>query len=57
MYVKRFAVLIQTNPLMLCSETMPAYCQEPTQFCGPGGLQVRNSNPGGTSSYHWEFNS
>jgi hypothetical protein len=50
MYVKRLAFFIETNPLMLCSETMAGYCQK-------NGLQVRNANPGGISTYHWEFNS
>ena len=34
MHVKRSGFLIQTNPLMLRSETMSAYCQKPTQLCG-----------------------
>ena len=42
---------------MLCSETIAAYRQKPTKLCGPDGLRVRNANSGGTSIYHWEFNS
>jgi hypothetical protein len=55
--VKRFTFLIQTNPLTHCNEIMAAYCQKPTQLCALNGLQFLNAKPGGTSCYHWKFNS